>query len=81
MIHIIHKILAWIKNRLNYVKDIFFEFFFKKYIWFFKKKLTVFIVYDNVKSKDWRKKKIKDISNGGSDGGSVVRFLGASRFS
>ena len=56
MIHIIHKILAWIKNRLNYVKDIFFEFFFKKYTWFVFFKLTVFIVYDNVKSKDWRKK-------------------------
>ena len=31
MIYIIHKILALLKNHLNYLKDNIFECFFKKY--------------------------------------------------
>ena len=31
MIYIIHKILVFIKNYLNYLKDNIFECFFKKY--------------------------------------------------
>ena len=31
MIYIIQKILALIKNHLNYLRDNIFEFFFKKY--------------------------------------------------
>ena len=31
MIHIIHKMLVLLKNHLNYLKDIIFECFFKKY--------------------------------------------------
>ena len=31
IIYKIHKILVLIKNRLNYLKDNIFEFFFKKY--------------------------------------------------
>ena len=39
MIYIIHRILVWFKNHLNYLKDNIFEFFFKKYnrLLFFKK--------------------------------------------
>ena len=39
MIYIIHKILALLKNYLNYLKDNIFECFFKKYnrLLFFKK--------------------------------------------
>ena len=58
MIHIIHKILVWIKNRLNYVKDIFLNSFLRSIIGFLKK-LTFFIVCNDVKSKEWRKKKLK----------------------
>ena len=31
MIHMIHKIIVLIKNHMNYLKDIIFELFFKKY--------------------------------------------------
>ena len=38
MIYIIHKMLALIKNNLNFLKDDIFEWFFKKYdrLLFFK---------------------------------------------
>ena len=35
MIYIIHKILVVIKNHLNYLKDIIFDFFLKKLIGFY----------------------------------------------
>ena len=39
MIYIIHKFLVLMKNHLNYRKDNFFKYFFKKYnrLLFFKK--------------------------------------------
>ena len=44
MIYTIHKILALLKNYLNYLKDNIFECFFKKYnrLLFFLKKLIFF---------------------------------------
>ena len=45
MIHIIHKILALLKNHLNYLKDNIFECFFKKYnrlIFFYNRLLIDF---------------------------------------
>ena len=44
------------KNHVNYLKDNIFESFFKKYnkILFFKK-TTFFIIYNDEKSKAWRK--------------------------
>ena len=57
MISIIHNILVLIKNHLNYLKDNIFEFFFKKYnrLLFFEKKFF-YIIYNNEKSKIWRRK-------------------------
>ena len=43
--YVIHKILVFIKNQLNYLKDNFFERFFKKYNrHIFSKKIT-FLLY------------------------------------
>ena len=53
MIYIIHKMLVLLKNHLNYLKDKILEFFFIKYnrLLFFLKKLFVFIIYNDEKSK------------------------------
>ena len=41
IIYIIHKIFVLIKNQINYFKDNFFRFFFKKYNRLLKK--TIFL--------------------------------------
>ena len=53
MIYIIHKMLVLLKNHLNYLKDNILECFFIKYnrLLFFLKKLFVFIIYNDEKSK------------------------------
>ena len=53
MIYIIHKMLVVLKNHLNYLKDNILECFFIKYnrLLFFLKKLFVFIIYNDEKSK------------------------------
>ena len=53
MIYIIHKMLVLLKNHLNYLKDNILECFFIKYnrLLFFFKKLFVFIIYNDEKSK------------------------------
>ena len=53
MIYIIHKMLVLLKNHLNYLKDKILECFFIKYnrLLFFLKKLFVFIIYNDEKSK------------------------------
>ena len=53
MIYIIHKILALLKNHLNYLKDNIFECFFKMYnsLLFFLNKIFFFTKYNNRKSK------------------------------
>ena len=58
MIYIIHKMLVLLKNHLNYLKDNILECFFIKYnrLLFFLKKLFVFIIYNDEKSKSWRRK-------------------------
>ena len=58
MIYIIHKMLVLLKNHLNYLKDKILECFFIKYnrLLFFLKKLFVFIIYNDEKSKSWRRK-------------------------
>ena len=50
MIHIIHKTLVLIKNNLNYLKDIIFEYFFNEYNRAFQKN-KLFITYNNGKIK------------------------------
>ena len=48
--------LVLLKNHLNYLKDNIFECFLKKYnklLLFLKK---IFIVYNDEKSKSWRRK-------------------------
>ena len=52
MIHIIHKTLVLIKNNLNYLKDIIFEYFFNEYNRAFQKN-KLFITYNNGKIKSW----------------------------
>ena len=57
MIYIIHKILIFIKNYLNYLQDNIFELFSKNYnrllvFW----KIIFFIIYNDGKSKVWRRK-------------------------
>ena len=47
IIDVIHRILALIKNHLNYLKDDIFECFFKTFIFF--RKLIFFIIYNNGK--------------------------------
>ena len=53
MIYITHKILALLKNYLNYLKDNILESFSKKYnrLLFFFKKTFFFITYNHGKSK------------------------------
>ena len=53
MIYIIHKMLVLLKNHLNYLEDNILECFFIKYnrLLFFLKKLFVFIIYNDEKSK------------------------------
>ena len=62
MIYIIHKILALIRNHLNYLED---NLFFKKYnrLPFFLKKILFLIIYNDEICKVWRRKIIKDIRN------------------
>ena len=66
MIHMIHKILVFIKNHLSYLKDNIFESFFKKYYrhLFFQKK-DFFTIYKdkNEKSKVCRRKNNENIRN------------------
>ena len=52
--YIIHKMLALLKNHLNYLKDNIFEFFFKMYnrpLLFFTK-IILFTPYNDGKFKD-----------------------------
>ena len=52
IIYIIHKILVFIKNHLNYPKDNIFECFFNKYnriLFFFKNNFLIY--YNDEKSK------------------------------
>ena len=53
MIYIIHKMLALLKNHLNFLKDSIFECFFKEYhrLLIFLKTLIFFITYNNGKFK------------------------------
>ena len=65
MIYKIHKMLLLLKNHLNYLKDIIFECFFKKYdiLFFFKEKFffSQHIMMENPRPKE--KNIIKDIKN------------------
>ena len=65
MIYKIHKMLLLLKNHLNYLKDIIFECFFKKYdiLFFFKEKIffSQHIMMENPRPKE--KNIIKDIKN------------------
>ena len=65
MIYKIHKLLLLLKNHLNYLKDIIFECFFKKYdiLFFFKEKIffSQHIMMENPRPKE--KNIIKDIKN------------------
>ena len=54
MIFIIHKILVLIKNHLNYLKDNILELSFKKYKRLLKN-YVFFIIYNDGKSKVWRR--------------------------
>ena len=52
MIYIIHKMLVLVKNNLNYLKDSIFIACLKSIInFYFKKKITFFIIYSNRKFK------------------------------
>ena len=52
MIHIIHKILVLIKDRMNYLQDNIFECFLRSIInFYFLKKIMFFITYSNEKFK------------------------------
>ena len=49
MIYTIHKVLLFIKNHLNYLKDNIFECFSKEYniLLIFLKKITFFKIHNN----------------------------------
>ena len=51
MIYIIHKMLVLIKNNLNYLKDIIFEYFLRSIIDLIFFKSFLFIIYNNGKFK------------------------------
>ena len=67
IIEIIYKVLAFLKNPLNYVKNNIFERFLKSIIEFFWKKYhfkkKIFITYNNEKFKSSRRNIVKNIRN------------------
>ena len=57
MIYIIPKMLVLLKNHLNYLQENIFKCSFKKYNELnLSKKLFIFIIYNDKKSKAWRTK-------------------------
>ena len=55
IIYIIHKILVLLKNYPNFLRDSFFQCFFKEYnIPLLKKIIIFFTVYNDAKFKSWR---------------------------
>ena len=60
MIYLIHEILVFLKNKLNYLKDSTFECFFKKYnilsFIFSFENIFIFITYNNGNFKSYRTK-------------------------
>ena len=57
IIYVIHKMLVLLKNHLNYLKHNIFESFFKRdNKLLFLKKLILFIIYNDEKSKPRRRK-------------------------